>query len=201
MDDDITGGRTVIRLDEKAVRVLAHPLRSRLLSRLRLHGPATATELAASLATNTGATSYHLRALESVGLVIDTGDGAGKRRLWRAATDAHSWGNADFADDEDARTALGWLQRDYMRRFAQRAENWLDMQESWPPEWMDATGLGDDILILTAPQAREMKRDLDALLDRYRQMGAGDPGAERLHVFFHMSPVDPERAPGTGDDQ
>ena len=58
-----------IQLDAEAVRVLAHPLRSRLLSALRLHGPATATELADRLDTNTGATSYHLRKLESVGLV------------------------------------------------------------------------------------------------------------------------------------
>ncbi|MFT4284363.1 MAG: helix-turn-helix domain-containing protein, partial [Protaetiibacter sp.] len=56
-----------MRLDARAVRVLAHPLRSRILGRLRLHGPATATELATELQTNTGATSYHLRALESVG--------------------------------------------------------------------------------------------------------------------------------------
>ena len=74
----------VIRLDAAALRVLAHPLRSRLLAQLRLHGAATATELADLLTTNTGATSYHLRKLESVGLVTDTGTGAGKRRVWEA---------------------------------------------------------------------------------------------------------------------
>ena len=83
-----------IRLDAQAVKVLAHPLRSRLLSRLRTAGPATATGLAAALNTNTGATSYHLRKLETVGLVTDTGEGEGKRRLWRASTDFHSWTNS-----------------------------------------------------------------------------------------------------------
>src|ERR671917_2926062 len=72
-----------ITLDAQAVKVLAHPLRSRLLSQLRTAGPATATDLATELNTNTGATSYHLRKLESVGLVTDTGEGEGKRRLWR----------------------------------------------------------------------------------------------------------------------
>ena len=63
--------------------MLAHPLRSRLLSaRCGSGGPATATALAAQLSTNSGATSYHLRKLESVGLVADTGEGAGKQRLW-----------------------------------------------------------------------------------------------------------------------
>ena len=116
-DETYTG----IRLDERAVRVLAHPLRSRLLGRLRVEGPATATELAAALDSNTGATSYHLRALEGVGLVTDTGEGVGKRRLWRASSDFHTWTDSDFAGDEDAQTALGWLQRDYIRQFAARA--------------------------------------------------------------------------------
>src|SRR5674536_30776 len=86
-DSDLTG----LRLDASALRVLAHPLRSRLLSALRRGGPATTTELAKTLGTNSGATSYHLRKLESVGLVADTGEGEGKRRLWRAATDFHQW--------------------------------------------------------------------------------------------------------------
>src|ERR687890_453324 len=93
---------TGIVLDARAVKVLAHPLRSRVLSRLRTAGPATATDLAAALSTNTGATSYHLRKLEAVGLVTDTGEGEGKRRLWRAATESHQWDNSDFVGDEDA---------------------------------------------------------------------------------------------------
>src|ERR1035438_7930537 len=51
-----------VHLDSTALAVLAHPLRSRLLDELRISGPATATTLAAALHTNSGATSYHLRA-------------------------------------------------------------------------------------------------------------------------------------------
>ncbi|MFB2556396.1 ArsR/SmtB family transcription factor [Herbiconiux liangxiaofengii] len=186
---------TGMRLDERAVRVLAHPLRSRLLSRLRLDGPATATELAARLHTNTGATSYHLRALESVGLVLDTGEGEGKRRLWRATTDFHSWTDSDFAGDDDARTALGWLQRDYLRQFATRAELWHDASDSWPSEWVDVLGLNDSIVRVTPEQASSLRDELGAVLDRYRMLGAGDPRAERIHVHTHASPVDPEHPP------
>src|SRR3712207_9241064 len=114
-----------MRLDATAVRVLAHPLRSRLLSRLRLHGPATATELAASLGTNTGATSYHLRKLESVGLVTDTGEGEGRRRVWRASTSSHAFYPSEYRGDDDAAAAVGWLQRDYGHRMAERAGHWL----------------------------------------------------------------------------
>ena len=43
------GDMTGLRLDAAALKVLAHPLRSRLLSALRVDGPATATDLAARL--------------------------------------------------------------------------------------------------------------------------------------------------------
>ena len=64
-----------VRLDSASVKILAHPLRSRLVGALRNGGPATATALAGVLGTNSGATSYHLRKLEEVGLVVDTGEG------------------------------------------------------------------------------------------------------------------------------
>ena len=63
--------RRILHPDTRQLRVLAHPLRSRLVGALRFHGPATATQLAARLGTNSGATSYHLRQLAEVGLVED----------------------------------------------------------------------------------------------------------------------------------
>lgn len=179
-----------MRLDERAVRVLAHPLRSRILGRLRMHGPATATELAAALSTNTGATSYHLRALEDVGLVADTGDGVGKRRIWRASTDYHSWSNSDFADDEDAQTALGWLRRDYVRQYAARAEQWLDAEAGWPVEWVDRLGFGDALLTVTPAQLAAFQDELEALTEKYRRAGDGDPAARRVQLIVQSIPVD-----------
>jgi DNA-binding transcriptional ArsR family regulator len=179
-----------MRLDERAVRVLAHPLRSRILGALRLHGPATATQLAAALSTNTGATSYHLRALEEVGLVADTGEGAGKRRIWRASTDYHSWSNSDFADDEDAQTALGWLRRDYVRQYAHRTEEWLDAEATWPAEWVDQLGFGDTLVTVTVGQLAEFQAELEALTEKYRRAGEGDPAARRVQIVVQSTPVD-----------
>ena len=190
-----------IRLDAQAIRVLAHPLRSRLLSRLRTNGPATATDLAAALTTNTGATSYHLRKLESVGLVIDTGEGEGKRRLWRASTDFHSWTNSAFRDDEDAATALEWLQRDYVRQLAEKTERWLDAAPSWPAEWVDVFGLNDTFVHVTPEQMRELNARLNALLAEYRSIGDGDPRARRASVYIVARPMDPDVVPGVEADQ
>lgn len=184
-----------ITLDARAVRVLAHPLRSRLLSQLRTEGPATATDLAAALHTNTGATSYHLRKLESVGLVTDTGEGEGKRRLWRASTDYHSWTTSAFRDDEDAATALDWLQRDYVRQLAEKAERWLDAAPNWPSEWVDVFGLSDTFVTVTPEQMRELNTRMDALLAEYRTVGEGDPRARRASVSTFARPMDPDVVP------
>ena len=185
---------TNIRLDSSAIRVLAHPLRSRLLSALRLYGPATATELADQLQTNTGATSYHLRKLESVGLVEDTDEGEGKRRVWRAASHSHSWEPSDFEGDDDAKTSLSWLTRDYVRTAADQMERWMDIQQSWPVEWRDALGVGDDVVMVTAAQARAMQEDLIAVVARYRHAGADDPDAQRVSVWHMMHPLAAARA-------
>ena len=179
-----------IRLDAEAVKVLAHPLRSRLLTALRRDGPATATELASRLDTNTGATSYHLRKLESVGLVEDTGEGEGKRREWRAASRSHSWAASDFAGDEDAETSLGWLTRDYVRSAGERMLQWLDAEHSWPQDWRDAMGSSDDVVIVTPAQADTLLDELLAVLERYRTVGEGDPDARLVSLWLMMHPVD-----------
>lgn len=185
----------VLRLDATSLRVLAHPLRSRLLSQLRLHGPATATDLAARLATNTGATSYHLRKLEEVGLVADTGTGAGKRRVWEASTRGHEWQPSDFAGDEHAEASLAWLARHYQSALAERVDRWVERSPDWPSDWRDVLGQGDDSVTVTSAQARAMWDELQAVVERYRAAGAEDPDGIRVQVWTHVLPLD-QRPPG-----
>ncbi|WP_152361878.1 ArsR/SmtB family transcription factor [Microlunatus speluncae] len=182
-----------IQLDSAAIRVLAHPLRSRLLSALRLHGPATATELAERLGTNTGATSYHLRKLESVGLVEDTDEGEGKRRVWRASSEYHSWQASDFAGDEDAETSLAWLTRDYVRHAAELMQRWFDAEHGWSAEWRDALGISDDILVLTPAQTRALHEELDEVIQRYKRSPVEDPKARQISIWQLMHPTDPDQ--------
>ena len=187
----------LVRLDATALRVLAHPLRSRLLSQLRLHGPATATDLADVLDTNTGATSYHLRKLESVGLVTDTGTGAGKRRVWQASSRGHEWIPSDFTGDADAEASLTWLNRHYQSELAVRADHWAEAQRAWPARWRDTLGSGDDGVTVTAPQARAMWDEIAAVVQRYREAGVGDPAAIRVRVWTHLLP-ERRRHPAAG---
>jgi len=189
------GDDSVVHLDAVSVKVLAHPLRSRLLVALRLGGPSTATALAAQLGTNSGATSYHLRRLASVGLVQDTGEGEGKRRLWAAASAYTSWDASQFADDEDAETALTWLSRDYLRHLGDRFERWLDVESQWPTAWRDALGMNDDVVVLTADQVTAMTAELREVVQRYRRAGQGNPSARRVAVYTLSYPIDLARPP------
>src|SRR3954454_12016717 len=103
-DDD-----TVV-LDPPRLRALAHPLRVRLLGLLRLHGPSTATRLAARVGDSSGSTSYHLRQLAAAGLVAEDpahAGGGGRERWWRAV---HSSTRLDtFFTGDDAVVTVEYL--------------------------------------------------------------------------------------------
>src|SRR3954454_11215348 len=78
--------------DVRALRALAHPLRNRLLGRLRLNGPATASQLGRTVGESSGSTSYRLRQLAGYGFVEEVeGQGTARERWWRARHRLTSW--------------------------------------------------------------------------------------------------------------
>jgi DNA-binding transcriptional ArsR family regulator len=175
------------RLSVDAIRVLAHPLRSRLLGQLRREGPATATALARSIGTNTGATSYHLRKLASVGLVEETGEGQGRERWWRPAHEMHSWFPSDVAGDRESEEAAAWLEGYALRLFSEQASQWQAEESGWSPQWRDAAGASDYPLRLSPEQLTTLNQELSAVLDRYSRLDPL-PGAQRVHYFLHAFP-------------
>src|SRR4051794_32757379 len=184
-----------LHLGAAAVKVLAHPLRSRIVTQLRRSGPLTATALAALLGTNSGATSYHLRRLETVGLVEDTDTGKGKERIWQAAVEQPSWPPGELGEDGDAVPALNWRERDYIRHFATKAEQWLDVQQDWPVEWVDHLGINDNVALVTLDQLRAMRSEIEDVLQKYRRVGQGNPQAKRVAVYTYAYPVDLDQSP------
>jgi predicted ArsR family transcriptional regulator len=176
-----------VRLDSRQIRVLAHPLRSRLLGSLRLGGPATATSLARELGTNTGATSYHLRQLADVGLVVEEErPGGGRQRWWRAVHDASSWSRTQYDEDPDAAAAAEWLEAYQVERFAERAAGWLAAAPQQPADWRDAAGLSDFALRLDPARTRELMADLLAVVERHRAGETTD--GRRVHLFLAALP-------------
>jgi len=182
-----------IQLDSHALRILAHPLRARLLSALRLHGPANATALAERLHTNTGATSYHLRKLAEVSLVVETEQGTGKQRFWAAAQDSHGWSDTG-SGDPDVLAAASWLRQHYFQQFAERLMRWEQIRQNWPASWQDAFANSDVIVDLNTTQLGELMNELYAVLTRYREVEPGE-GSRQVLVNLFAMPSEPEDVP------
>ena len=83
-------------------------------------------------------------------------------------------------------------------RDAAEVEAWIERSPGWPAAWRDVLGFGDDGVTVTPVQARALRDELEAVVSRYRDAGAGDPAAIRVLVWHHLLPVDmqpPEEQP------
>ncbi len=163
-------GSTLRISDASTLRALANPLRMRILGRLRADGPATIGALALATQTAAGSVSFHVRTLAQHGFVVEVPELARDRRehWWAATTRTTSWDPAEFQGSEDGRTAATELERMVLRSQLAMAEEALDHRPHTDPGWVAAGGYGDDRLVLTLAEARELRADLDALMARWR---------------------------------
>jgi hypothetical protein len=180
----------VVHLNRVQLRVLAHPLRSRLLGALRIYGPATSTGLAQRLGTNSGATSYHLRRLAQAGLAVEeAGRGTQRERWWRAAHDVTSWVETEFLDDPDDRAAVDWLVGNYARARSRWVSDWLATRDEWSREWRAAADSSDVGLRLSARQLSDLNADLHEVISRYRAAGPETSGdIQRVMILLDTFP-------------
>ena len=89
--------------------------------------------------------------------------------------------------------ALNWLMRDYLSQLVTRYQQWLDVEDTWPAAWRDATSLDDDLLELTADQQVPLAHYAEAINAlRLRLSG---------RVLLYLAPpgVDEARLDGPGD--
>src|SRR5690606_23456484 len=180
--------------DVETLRAFAHPLRMKLLGRLRLNGPATASELARHLGESSGSTSYHLRQLERFGFVVEDETQPSRReRRWRAAHDVTSWRTGDFADSEAGRTAASVIRQQQVRLMIDHLQRWE--QEEWSAEWLNASEVSDVALFLRADDVRAMSEELWTVIKRYAEnpRPAVDPEAARVFTYLLAIPSKEER--------
>ena len=190
-------GVTAVALDARSLRGLAHPLRLRLLSLLREHGPATASGLARVVGESSGVTSYHLRQLAEHGFVVedDTPRASRRERWWRAA---HRSTILEPLPDADPQT--GVLVEEYLRAiaasYADRVVRFTaglsGLRESLGDDWAESSDLSDWWLELTPVQTRELSRDIAALMARYRAVDPSRPrevDTERVVVQVQLMPT------------
>jgi DNA-binding transcriptional ArsR family regulator len=178
----------VQRLDGGSLKVLAHPLRVRIVGSLRHDGPATATLLGERLGESSGLTSYHVRVLAENGFVEEVPDRRhGRERWWRAAHQMTSWRPQDFGDDPDELAAEQWLTGFTARRGMEWLDGWLHRRPEADPAWVAASEASDYMLRLTPDELQALVDELNAVVlrhldqhdeaDRPDQSDRPDPGA------------------------
>jgi predicted ArsR family transcriptional regulator len=186
--------RTVQLTEPRALRALAHPIRLELISQLRRGGPLTATQAGERLGESAASCSFHLRQLAKYGLVEEAGGGRGRERPWRATAISTEWAARGSDDEADAAGAL--LSRVVVERYFQSAAEWLERRMDEDPEWVDAAGMSDALVYMTAEELRRLDQGIRALLEPYlkrledREQPA--PGARPVNVIGLAFPLPEE---------
>jgi predicted ArsR family transcriptional regulator len=170
------------------LRALSHPTRLKMLMRLRVDGPATATTLAHELSLNTGATSYHLRQLAEHGFIVeDTERGDARDRWWRAAHRSTRANLTDRRDDEDAESAEAYLQNVALL-YTETLMQAVGERRYLPEEWQRASTTSDWHLHLTAARAEQLVDTLADLISAWDEEDKGAVGAGDFVVNLNAFP-------------
>ncbi len=183
--------RRVVLTDPAGIKALAHPARLTIIDDLYDHREErTATELADLVGLSASATSYHLRALERVG-IVERGDarGDGRERPWRAAADSLE---VDSQHEAASLAAESMLLNKLLTRLQQDWLAWSG-QDDEPAEWAEAATLSRTKGWLTSTEARELATKVQALLEPYRgrRQDSAPPGARRVSAVWSIVPLLP----------
>ena len=182
--------------DPRMLRALAHPARIAIMQHLGLDGPATATQCAEVAGLSPSACSYHLRALARFGFVEpDPASAAdGRHRPWRVRVLSISFGG-ELGQTGAAQAAGRLLVESLLARFDEIRAKYLDREAEYDLAWRAASGLGQDVLHLTAGELATLRSRLRDLLAAYRRLDPASrpPGARRVNATFDLIPwFDPD---------
>ena len=167
--------------DAASMRVLAHPTRLRLLGLLRERGAQTAAQLGDAVDEAPGTISYHLSKLASIDLIeaAEPQTTDRRERWWQATAQLTSWEPAELLDDPDRLVASSALQKSIGQAYAARFGEYVDAMPTLPREWIAAGASGDRSLRLTTTELAGLRHDLEAVVDRWLNVGAAhDPAAD-----------------------
>lgn len=152
--------------DARTMRALAHPTRLALLEVLRREGELTATRAAELLDESPGNMSWHLQTLAKYGFVEETGEGKGRSRPWRIATDANRF--SARSDDPGASAAGTALAAQVLDRAVERQREWMAARPGYPTEWQNAGFLNSSITYLTPAELQALCDELSEVFSRHR---------------------------------
>jgi predicted ArsR family transcriptional regulator len=176
-----------IELNPTSLKALVHPLRIGMLGILRADGPATSSELARKLETNSGATSYHLRQLERHGFVVEVPEmGTTRQRFWQAAHEYSILERSRMNEDADAVVLIDEVMRLGSRLREAEVAEWIGSQDDWGTEWTDASANDDYLLQVSPDELFELVDGIRSLIGRMATGQTSDVQADAVTVRVHL---------------
>jgi DNA-binding transcriptional ArsR family regulator len=171
--------------DTKVLAAMTHPLRRRLLSLLKLDGPATASLLAQRTGQAVGNISHHLHALAGAGLIEEVPELARDRRerWWRRTAGTLRWSSADFADEAASELvfrAAESLNLDYQVSLLRQ---WAQADDEEHARWPAGPFSTDSWMRLTDAELAELGAEMIALIRRWADRELPADGQRRDPVF------------------
>lgn len=183
--------------DLAAMRALSHPTRLRLLTHLRLEGPATATMLSARFGLHSGAASYHLRQLAEHGFIVEDAERGNARDRWWKTVHEQTVTRGRDAVTPEAKEVADTFWRSAAVMYAERMHAAMDERPLLPTPWRDASTVSDWAFKVTAHRAEELVQQIRALLEAV----SDEPGTEsapfvvQVQAFPIPGHVDPDASP------
>jgi DNA-binding transcriptional ArsR family regulator len=177
------------RVDLRSLKILAHPLRQRILYHLAFTSSANSTAIARVFNESTGVTSYHLRQLASAGLIEeDEGKRRGRERWWRLVPlDLRGLTDEARADEEAHAVAedLRWIRFERDQKLVARHLARISVE----PAVDEGAMFSSSAAHLTPEELRAFSEEFVALLKRYwREPGERPPEAVPVAVMFYAFP-------------
>ncbi|OZD38975.1 hypothetical protein CH252_30910 [Rhodococcus sp. 06-1477-1B] len=180
--------------DPVAVRAITRPVRLAALDELyRTQRHMTATELAAMVGITASAMSYHLRELESFGVIERSVDGVdGRERPWRAVARNYSLVGSDDPDVVDHTILVDARLTPMRERMLHLLRDRSRIPEAERSEPFMILATGD--LLLTRDELAELQNGVDALWRRFEELSAArddDPQYRRARYMWSCLPEHP----------
>ncbi|MFF3301870.1 helix-turn-helix domain-containing protein [Streptomyces sp. NPDC002908] len=177
--------------DAAALKALTHPLRLKLLGLLRLHGPATASELAVSTGESSASTSYHLRVLAKYAFVAEAEHRDDRERRWKSVHSVTSASNAAMLAAPAGRAMLVLGRRrqvEHLQQTMEQHEADIDAGRLGE-EWHDPSGIDDLMPRLTPESLRELRDTIAAKLAELTARDEQDPRARQVVLLTAGLPL------------
>lgn len=181
-------------LGAREIRALAHPLRLRLLESLA-DAPATASMLGRELGESSGATSYHLRALASAGLIVeDLTRRKGRERWWKREPSRIGLISSAPAEDPEYDAAVAQLESTMLARDEEAVRRYVHArgEGEHSDEWRETTFIGGWAVYATREEVDELSELVVRWLrDRRRPEAGRDPSTPLVYVTYRALPQTP----------